>query len=651
MRIRIDSFKGMAPRVQPRQLPAGFAQAAVNTIMDTGSLRPLRAAETAYTFAADTAVFLRHNNAWYGWADPDVCAVPGPVAQDRLYVTGDGPPKLLYQGDSYPLALPAPPDAPTVQFTNRPADPVPDDPGDAIADLPAAGGTTPTALRVVRQPAGSLSGYTLQTQPAIALVDEAGLLCDTDNTTEVSVEIAEGVLGFLGGTRTVTAVNGIVRFTDLTLAGDDATDYYLGFSAADLDDIRSGHINVTTDFSSLESTVLYAYTFVTSLGEESAPSPMSASLEWYPGLKVELGNFSAAPAGRLITKMRIYRTVTSASGVTDLYFVAEVPASTLTYEHDLEVAPIVEVIPSADYDPPPDDMDGIIALPNGMMAAFSGRELLFSEPYKPHAWPTKYRLNTDYDIVGLGAFGGSVAVLTTGTPYIATGSAPELMTMERLEINLPCLARRGIADLGYSIAYPSVDGLVMVGTTGAQVITKSMLTRDQWRALDPASFIAEPYAGLYVASRLVNAGTGARAVSIFDVSGEAPFMVGTDEDVRALHADIASGTLYAIEADDMTEVRAWDAASPKSMTWRSGIARTGAPTNFGAAMITAASGAASAMANIYADGVLCGTIPAKNTPCRLPSGFLASEWEIEIIGAAEVFAVTIATTMEELTNE
>lgn len=677
MRIRIDNFKGLAPRVQPRLLPPGFAQLARNAVMETGTLRPLREAETVYTFDEAMASFIRHDGAWYGWTDPDVSAVPGPVAADRLYITGDGAPKMQYQGVRYPLALSPPEDAPIVAFTNAPDAPAPNDPDDEIPGLPASGGTIPAALRIVRQPVGSISGYVMLTQPAIAVVDSAGLLCAGDNATEVAVEVSDGVLGFVGGTRTVTATGGIVRFTDLIMRGDDETDYRLSFAADDLTGAVSDIVTVTADMAPVTSTIVYAYTFVTSLGEESPPSALSEPLDWYPGLIVRLSNFSAAPTGRLITKMRIYRSVTSASGVTDLYFVAEVPASTLTYDHDLEAAPIAEVIPSADYDQPPDDMDGIIALPNGMMAAFSGRELLFSEPYKPHAWPVRYRLAVDYDIVGLGAFGSTVAVMTTGTPYIVTGSAPENMAMERLELALPCINRRGIVDLGYAVAYPSADGLVTLGPGGAQLVTRALLTRDQWRAMAPESFLAAQDAGRYLVAHR-SAGTvskasaewalqgiwndtittaeaatltDARQVSVFDLTGDAPFMATAALDILAMHFSVEDGRLYVIEAEAPAAVKEWDSGEAIGLTWRSGIARTGAPVNFGAALISAEGGPGTANARIFADGALVATVPAKNLASRLPSGFLASEWEVEIDATAEVHAIAFASTMEELTND
>ncbi|MGL1400235.1 hypothetical protein ACSTI4_24935, partial [Vibrio parahaemolyticus] len=76
------------------------------------------------------------------------------------------------------------------------------------------------------------------------------------------------------------------------------------------------------------------------------------------------------------------------------------------------------------YNPPPAGLRGLTAMPNGMMAAFDGKDLYFCEPYLPHAWPASYTLTTDFPIVGLGAFGTSLVVMTTGNLYLVSGTAP-----------------------------------------------------------------------------------------------------------------------------------------------------------------------------------------------------------------------------------
>jgi len=209
--------------------------------------------------------------------------------------------------------------------------------------------------------------------------------------------------------------------------------------------------------------VLYVTTWLTDLDEETPPSPASNILAVKEGATVRVSITDATPpVGTRINRLRVYRSQTSATGSTALYFVKELNAGTALYIHDLDTDPLQEALTSAAYDPPPADMQGITPLWAGIMAAYNGRDVYFSEPYKPHAWPTAYRLRTDYEIMGIVATGTIAVIVTTGTPYLVQGSHPDNFIMERLDVNLPCVSRQGVVDLGTGVAYPSHDGLVLV---------------------------------------------------------------------------------------------------------------------------------------------------------------------------------------------
>lgn len=66
-------------------------------------------------------------------------------------------------------------------------------------------------------------------------------------------------------------------------------------------------------------------------------------------------------------------------------------------------------------------LNGIINLPNGMVAGFLGRDIYFCEPYRPFAWPENYIQTIDDPVVGLGRMDTTLAVLTTGNPYFIQG--------------------------------------------------------------------------------------------------------------------------------------------------------------------------------------------------------------------------------------
>lgn len=395
-------------------------------------------------------------------------------------------------------------------------------------------------------------------------------------------------------------------------------------------------------------TILFAYTWVTSLDEESAPSPVSSGLLWSADLPVEVSGFSAAPAGRLIDRIRIYRSQTSALGTTDLYFLEEITVATTSWVYVPADTPLGNIIPSMDYNSPPGNLKGVVTMPNGIMAAFRGRKLAFCEPYIPHAWPAKYELSADYPIVGLAAFGSIIAVMTTGTPYIVQGTQPDSMSMEKVETTLPCVSADGIVDMGFAAAYPSPEGLVLIQQGGAQVVTRGLFTRQQWAALNPASFKAGSYAGRYVFSYLDGA---TRKCGVIDLTGEQPFFIRMTVAADAMFTDPRTGSLYVLTST--TEVSKWDAgAAPLAMRWRSKEFRLPFPINYGAMRVEperrALTGGETVSIKVYADGVLIHTETAYGTATRLPDGVLSDSWEVQIEGTLPVSMLTIAETMTRL---
>ena len=107
MAIRIASFAGEIPRLIPRLLNDNYAQIAQNTKLEQGNLLPIRRGRFVTKLSAAAKTIFRHGNDWLSWSSV-VDAVPGPVASDRLYVTGDGAPKVRFNGSFYPLALERP---------------------------------------------------------------------------------------------------------------------------------------------------------------------------------------------------------------------------------------------------------------------------------------------------------------------------------------------------------------------------------------------------------------------------------------------------------------------------------------------------------------------------------------------------------------
>lgn len=575
--LKLIQFSGEIPRMIPRLLPDTAAQRAENVRLDNGGLTPVRQTRLAATIAGipegQVRTIFKHGEDWLAW-DKVVHAVPGPVAQDRLYYTGDGKPKMRVAGAVYDLAVPFPSAALTA-----------------------------------------------------------------------------------------------------TLSGTGSGDII---------------------------TRLYVYTFVTDFDEESEPCPISNSVDWQAGKTVTLSGFAAPPAGRAITKQRIYRLQMSIATGADLFFIAERPVSTADFVDNIGIDDFAEVLPSRDWNAPPENLKGLISLPNGGMAGFVGKDLYFCEPFRPHAWPEKYVLTTTYNIVGLGAFGNTIVVTTEGQPEIVTGIHPDSMVQEKMEINLPCINARGIVDLGYAVAYPSHGGLVVVDSAGPRVATEQLMTRNDWLKTGPGAFVAGQFSGRYFASfeYLEANGQPSSGTFIIDLSGETPFLLRGSRKADAMHYDVASGSLYMLDGLSILE---WDALGQVNeiMTWRSKQFVLPAPSSFGCVKIEAnnqqtpeeqaaqeAERVAQAARNaaifaqatiggeingspynshtvngddlerltsgqftsvsIFADGKLAATVSDINTVVRLPPIDRAINWEVAVNGTAEIAQITLATAPREL---
>ena len=104
-------------------------------------------------------------------------------------------------------------------------------------------------LSIATQPRGGVSGGSLTIQPSVEIQNAKGNTITT-STVPVSVTIQSGIGGTLGGTTTVNAVNGIAKFSNLTLKGLVGEPYVLRFTSPGLmsTDSNSVTVNLKLDF-------------------------------------------------------------------------------------------------------------------------------------------------------------------------------------------------------------------------------------------------------------------------------------------------------------------------------------------------------------------------------------------------------------------
>lgn len=669
--MRFAGFLGIAPRYSRRQLRDGQAQVANNCVLTGGDLRPLNSPLPVGAILQPGAisVFRMEKDGaeeWLSW-DRDVDVVRGPIAGDtsqRIYWTGDGEPRC----SNYATATTGSPPFPVSQFV--------------------LGVFAPTAAPGVAHTGGV--GTAVSRAFVYTFVNAWG---EESSPSPASSVVAGKVDGQWDLTSLQTAPANTFTVTGASWSSGTAT-----LTVSSTRGLRIGEeVGVSGVTPSGYNTARSAITGLTA-------TTVSYAVAANPGAWSAGGTITRRASHNSSTwKQRFYWTETTASG-TDYYYVGEQNAASTATVLGNTVAG--ELLPSAEWAMPPTNMHSIALLPNGIMVGAAGNELLLSEVNKPYAWPTRYRQTSDFDIVGVGVVGTTVVVATEGNPYTLSGVDPTTMGggMTKIDHIWPCLAKRGVVSLGFGVAFPTPQGLALVNSSNAEIVTRDLVTQREWTTFDPSTFVAAVFDGKYIAG-YVNADTDVPSVIVIDKS-EPASMFGANYDVEEFWTDPLSGRLYMIR-DGVLEEWSGDVGLRDLYDWWSKEIVLPRPVNLGAAKLDAdfsmtdaeiAAAAAAieaaivgnqalidagqtygalgehvlgdyeiggdAMAdippesfdqlqfNLYVDNKLRFTKVVTSTRgFKLPDGYKADAFSVRISGNVRVNAIVVAETMQGLAKE
>lgn len=679
--IRINSFMGIAPRYAKRKLGDFNAQTARNVDLWSRELRSIRSGfivDNPSKLGDILSIFPLGGN-WLHWTkDVDVAQSPLNVDDEgRVYYTGKFNPKSTnsvlaatgsgtdYPLTSYRLGLPAPEVSPTVGITGGVS---------GIAETRSYTYTYVTEWGEEGPPVASteyVAAHDDATSWDISVMDVAPL-----NTGSISAITVAGTKS----TFTTTANHFLITgdYTDLTgIVGTDA----LPGAFNDVGPLQVTRIS-STQFS-IELAPTGAYTSGGTWARESSINLTSM-------------------------KKRIYRT---SLGV--FKFVGEIDVATTTYTDTVTEADLGEEIPGVDdlaWTSPNGDLKGITIMAGGIAVGFYKNVLSFSPAYAPHAYPAAYKLTLDYTIVAIEAIGNTLVVGTVGKPYVVTGVDPAGMVESRLDLHQSCISKRSMVSILNGAMYASPDGLVYVPTAGpAEIITRRWMKESDWRLFNPASINAcvydDRYYGFYNGA---GADGNESATLVFDPSEPESTFTQLDYISKACYSDLTSDFLYYF-GDSLRsiyqfgyggsyETFQWKSkmfTTPGRVCYKAGLVRftakgallasdvlaakqaaiaavdvgkangtiadSGAFAGFTPGRYTVAGGpylsavnaissSITAVFKLYAGGVLkFEKIITDSKPFRIPGGYRADTWEIELSGnGVDIHEAFIAETMSEL---
>lgn len=243
----------------------------------------------------------------------------------------------------------------------------------------------------------------------------------------------------------------------------------------------------------------FVYTYVTACGEESAPS-LPSDLHQLRTLDQLRLTPNDTPPENAITR-RWYVAIDT-DKQPQWFFIGEHSIEETYFDYCHSVYSFNEILTTEDYNPPPACIDGVAAIGTASIAVWQGRDVWFSEPNQPHAFPDRMRQTLEDDIKAIitltdQSLGNGVVyagvVLTDGQPYVIRGSLPEEMEFVRLNRIAPCLNPYGAIAAQGSVFYPSDDGIIRIVDQSCYSVTSDWFTRQEWQDMKPGSMMLGYY--------------------------------------------------------------------------------------------------------------------------------------------------------------
>jgi hypothetical protein len=564
MPMRFQGFSGMAPRIDRRFLKDNQAQEATNCRVTSGALDALR--EPGLRHNPENGGILSMfrmvdaatgTERWLSW-QADVDAQRSPVNGDtlqRVYWTGDGEPRASTFGQLFVGSGPYPGGVGSEQFV--------------------LGAFPPSAAPTVGHSGGSASNITIafvytfvtargeESQPSPAGTHTAPSDATTWNLSGMNNAPANSL--------TVSAASWAGGLLTLTLNGTRGL-------RADEQIIVAGLAPAALNGRQTIAAVLDSTQITIAMANPGAITDQVGTVD-----RVAPHNYGAGAF------KRIYATVTGANGVAEFRLWADnvgIGATTHSASYSATAIAAATLLPSTDWAMPPARMRGLYLMSNGIMVGFVDNDVCLSEPFLPHAWPVGYRQSVPAKIVAIGGFGTTIVIGTMGKPHTINGVEPQTMGGGAIGIEQPwpCLSKRGMTSADWGVLYPTTLGLAIIGPGGADIATRSLYTEEEWRVLNPSSFISATVDSLY-AGAFTKADGVTKQVILLN-KAEFSDLLLANLSVDEFWTDPTNGVMYL--AHDGLIYRWDDPDSPKTLyDWFSKDVLLAPPQNFGAAKVDA----------------------------------------------------------------
>jgi hypothetical protein len=166
---------------------------------------------------------------------------------------------------------------------------------------------------------------------------------------------------------------------------------------------------------------------------------------------------------------------------------------------------------------------------------------------------------------------------------------------------------------------------------GLQLVTEDILTREQWQEFSPSSIIGFYWEGHYIG---FYANSTESKGFIFDPRGGKNTFVTLGFHATAGFNDLENDELYLVVDGNVVK---FASGSGLNFSWRTKKFYSPKPINPAVARVDCDDYSSTPTFKLYADGVLKHTETVSDSNVfRLPSGYKAKEFEIELTGSSSI---------------
>ena len=400
-------------------------------------------------------------------------------------------------------------------------------------------------------------------------------------------------------------------------------------------------------------TVALVATVVNAWLEESAPSN-PVLFDRQVGRSATYTVSYAKPAGQQdVLGINFYRTYPSQQGTAEYFLINANPvalsggAASFADASDTSQSSIT--LTSTQWDTPPASPSNLTYMGNGFFVVAAGKDLVFSEPYRPHAWP--YRMTLPHGVVGIVAIEGGALVTTTAESFLISGAHPSQVSQQLLPVEQAGWSSTSMARVEGAAAYASNDGLVSVyGGQPSMKASQALFTRKDWRAKFGAKrqnlrlAHHDGYLLGFVDPSYPAAITGETFLLRLDEAASAYEKLDLGQPIYGAAVSATTDQLYVTTATGFAEFAG--SSSPLSYAWQSGDRLFPLPVGFACGVVDAVG---TATLEVFAEGVSRGTVAVSGrTSFRLAPGSPAYRWSIKVTGTATIREVSLAQSFAEL---